>query len=117
MRVRMTIAIAIALWALGSGSALGRYALQGDPEIAAWFHGLMNPRTGLSCCDESDGHILVQGDWRTIGDRYEVRIEDAWVSVPPGAVLTRMANPTGSAVVFYDARTKRIYCFVRAPEA
>lgn len=116
MRLPLATILSVAILAVGTGSALGRYALKGDPEIAAWFRGLKNPSSGFSCCDESDGHILASSDWRIVGDRYEVRIEDFWVPVPPHTVLSRTRNPTGSAVVFYMPGSTRIYCFVRPPE-
>ncbi len=45
-----------------------------DPALAPWFRSLINPVVGLSCCAESDGHILRESDWRVNGNRYEIRV-------------------------------------------
>jgi hypothetical protein len=118
MRVLNSVLLAASLCTLAGASAVARWnGVQSDPYVAEWFHGLENPITGLSCCDESDGHILSERDWRVAAAGYEVKIGKEWVKVPAEAVLSRVPNPTGGAVAFYMPWSTDIYCFVRPPEA
>jgi hypothetical protein len=111
-------AVALAIVAaVAAGAAPPRSS---DPDLAPWFRALQAP-SGMSCCDRADGHILADGDWRTAGDGYEIKIQGQWVAVPPEAVLQRADNPTGGAVAFYPAPwtgggAPPIYCFVRPAE-
>lgn len=85
-----------------------------DPAMHAWFESLQNPATGISCCGQSDGHIMDMKDVRNDGSAWQVRVNGAWVNVPPEAVLDRVDNPTGSFVAFWSAAwPDHIYCFVR----
>lgn len=93
-----------------------------DPSLGPWFRSLTSP-AGESCCAEYDGHVLSDADWRVAGDHYEVRIAKVWRIVPAAAVLNRVDNPTGGAVVFYPPSadsnpevSAKIYCFVRPVE-
>lgn len=85
-----------------------------DPEISAWYRSLRDVN-GISCCDESDCRPVT---YRAGPEGLEVFIDrasygpaapDAWVPVPPQAVLAR-ENPTGGAVACYYAG--RVACFV-----
>lgn len=105
---------------LVSGTALAAPPPNADPSLAPWFRSLKSPvYDGMSCCAEADGHILRDGDWRIVGNRYEVKIHGKWRIVPPRAVLNRADNPTGGAVAFYPPgiRNPPIYCFVRPAES
>lgn len=88
--------------------------LKPDPEISAWYRSLKDHR-GVSCCDESDCRPVT---YRAGPGGLEVFIDsasygkdapDAWVPVPPEAVLAR-ENPTGGAIACYYAG--RVACFV-----
>jgi hypothetical protein len=83
-----------------------------DPALAPWFNSLTQPGTGISCCAEADCR---RTDYRIENDHYEAFINGEWTTVPPRAVLNRMDNPTGQAVVCYTP-TLGIMCFVRGPE-
>lgn len=88
-----------------------------DPEISSWFRSLRNPSLkgfGGVCCDEADGRVLDDGDWRVGPSGYQVRIEGDWRDVPEAAVLARVPNPTGGAVLFLYRG--EILCFVRPSE-
>ena len=113
-----------ALVFLASTTAVAAPPPDANPALAPWFRSLTNPVIlGESCCSEADGHILSDNDWRETNDGYQVRVADAWWQVPPDTVLNNVPNPTGSAVVFWEAHGKgshkapRIYCFVRPPES
>lgn len=88
-----------------------------DPTLAPWFRSLHNPTIDISCCAESDGHILRDDQWRVAGDHYQIIIGGKWWDVPPDAVLSRVDNPTGGAVAFWLSFAApdgppRILCFV-----
>ncbi|MBV8652152.1 MAG: hypothetical protein JO255_11840 [Alphaproteobacteria bacterium] len=83
-----------------------------DPALAPWFQSLQQPGSGRSCCSIADCRPT---EYRTVGDHYEVLIENKWVFVPPDKVLQRTDNPLGRAVVCWR-RSIGIMCFVRASE-
>ncbi len=88
-----------------------------DPFISSWFKGLKNPNLlfyGGYCCDQSDGRVLAEDEWRTTAEGYEVQVEGDWKPVPPNAILSQTENPTGGAVVFFYRN--QILCFVRPSE-
>ena len=105
-----------ALLALVSAAVHAQPPAMTDPDLAPWFQSLQSPALGISCCDQADGHILKDSEWRQNGDAYEVTIENTWVPVPAQAVLDRTDNPTGSAVAFWLPGTTNIICFVRPSE-
>ena len=89
-----------------------------DPFISSWFKGLKHPNLnfyGGYCCDEADGRVLADDEWRTTAEGYEVQVNGDWKSVPPDAILSQTDNPTGGAVVFYYRN--QILCFVRPNES
>jgi len=93
-------------------AAFGRPPPNADPALAPWFHSLMQPGTGISCCSEADCR---RTDFRIKGDHYEAMIQGVWQRVPDSSVLRRSDNPTGSAVVCWTPALG-IMCFVRGPE-
>ncbi|HEY6434743.1 MAG TPA: hypothetical protein VIZ17_22440 [Acetobacteraceae bacterium] len=96
-----------------AGVAFARPPANADPALGPWFRSLMQPGTGISCCSEADCR---RTDYRINGDHYEAMIQGTWQKVPNEAVLQRVDNPTGSAVVCWTP-TLGIMCFVRGPEA
>ena len=82
-----------------------------DPDLGPWFHSLMQP-TGATCCDQSDGHILGDDEWREGKDAPQVKIDGAWVDVDAARVL-KTENPTGRAVAFWLPGQSFVYCFIR----
>lgn len=83
-----------------------------DPQLAPWFESLRQPKSGASCCSISDCR---PADYRTVGNHYEVMLQEKWVEVPSDKILRRLDNPTGRAVVCWTP-TIGIMCFVRGPE-
>ena len=95
-----------------------------DSTLSPWFQSLTRPwRPGsgavVQCCDIADCRVT---DYREIGDRYEVLIDErfpgvrgaSWQPVAPHAVLDRKENPTGGAVACWHEG--EVLCFVRAEE-
>ena len=83
-----------------------------DPALAPWFQSLRQPETGMSCCDIADCRPT---EYRTVGDQYEVWIEDQWLPVPPRKILQRADNPVGRGIVCWT-KQRGIMCFVRGTE-
>ena len=83
-----------------------------DPALAPWFQSLRQPETGMSCCDIADCRPT---EYRTVGDAYEVWIDNRWMTVPPRRILQRADNPVGRAVVCWTPQ-RGIMCFVRGTE-
>ncbi len=83
-----------------------------DPALAPWFQSLRQPETGISCCDVADCRPT---EYRTVGDAYEVWVDDRWMTVPPRRILQRADNPIGRAVVCWTPQ-RGIMCFVRGTE-
>jgi hypothetical protein len=108
----MTRLFLAALVASATGAALAAPPPNADPTLSPWFHSLMQPGTGISCCSEADCR---QTDFRIQGDHYEAMIQGQWQKVPAEAILNRNDNPTGRAVVCWTP-TLGIMCFVRGPE-
>ena len=108
---------------LASFTAIAAPPQNADPALAPWFRSLINPVVGLSCCAESDGHILKESEWRVNGNQYEIHVAGNWWPVPPQNVLNNVPNPTGGAVAFWEMhrhgndRPPNIYCFVRPVES
>ena len=84
-----------------------------DPALAPWFQSLRQPETGMSCCDIADCRPT---EYRTVGDSYEVWVDNQWMTVPPRRILQRADNPVGRAVVCWTPQ-RGIMCFVRGTEA
>jgi hypothetical protein len=74
------------------------------------------------CCNEADGHVLDDSDWRMVGGHYEVRINGNWIQVPATAMVDSARggpNPTGHAVIWYVTGSEggiRLYCFAQGFE-
>ena len=84
-----------------------------DGPMHAWFE-RQHSVAGAWCCDLSDGYLLDADDWRAVGSRYEVRINGAWLPVPPDAIRDPVGgpNPTGKAIVWRShGDPPHIYCF------
>lgn len=73
-----------------------------DPSLHAWFERQHNLRGGW-CCNEADGHILEDDEWRTAGDHYEVLIGKKWHAVDRQSLRAGAddPNPTGKAIAWY----------------
>jgi len=87
----------------------GRYA--GTP-LHDWFEGL---RAGAGpCCSDSDGNVVLDGDWESKDGHYRVRLRGYWIDVPDDRVITT-PNLFGRTVVWpassvYGIQTVR--CFM-----
>ena len=87
----------------------GRYS---QSQHHDWVKSLHSP-AGAWCCDISDGHALVDADWRSHGEGYQVNLRGAWLDVPKDAVIME-PNRIGQVIVwFYETNGKiTVTCFL-----
>lgn len=86
----------------------GRYA---NSPLKPWFESL---RSGLGqCCSDADGYVIADADWKSDHGHYRVRIDDEWVDVPDGAVITQ-PNKIGRTIVWkhYIDGHPKVRCFM-----
>ena len=93
----LCVAPLLGLTALLATSALarddGRYA---NSPLKPWFESL-HSEFG-QCCTDADGYVIADVDWESDRGRFRVRIDDEWVVVPDGAVIT-VPNKIGRTMV------------------
>ena len=100
-----------AMLALLTAPAAARPPPGADMSLAPWFESLRQPGSGASCCSIADCRPT---DFRILGGQYQTLVDGEWRAVPPDAVLQRMDNPTGRAVVC-STPCRRILCFIKGP--
>jgi hypothetical protein len=79
--------------------------------LKSWFESLQS-QFG-KCCTDFDGYIVSDVDWESNRGRYRVRIDNEWVDVPDGAVITQ-PNRFGRTMVWrhYIDGHPRVRCFM-----
>lgn len=83
-----------------------------DQEFNSWVQGLKD-RKGVGCCSTADGYPA-DVEWDTANDRYRVRIEGVWYTVPATALIDDQTNRFGTAMVWYYVQNGEvtIRCFM-----
>jgi len=104
---------------------LGQWENQ-DPELRAWYQGLMQPdNPHMSCCRESDAYyaddVVVEGD-KVFAVITDTRPDEPLgrphippgtrFEIPPNKYKWDRGNPTGHNVLFVSAQGS-VYCFVQ----
>jgi hypothetical protein len=86
-----------------------------------WHHSfyqtLERPDTKSPCCNLTDCRPT---SGRQVDGHYEVKVNGAWVSVPPGKILKQSAPDLGFHVCApfkFDGRPDHLYCVVVPPES
>ena len=89
----------------------GEYA-RVSPDIKTWIEGLTD-ELGVNCCAISDGVRPEEAEWDVLRDRYRVKIQGRWYTVPNGSVI-KSPNRLGYAVVWYYSDTEFVIirCFL-----
>jgi hypothetical protein len=70
-----------------------------DPTLSRWFNSLRQPGTQHPCCSISDCR---RTGYEIRGGHFEITIDGWPYVVPDAAILQRVENPTGEAVVCYS---------------
>lgn len=108
----LSAAALLALAALLATSALarddGRYA---NSPLKPWFESLHSEYG--QCCSDADGYMVADVDWESDKGRFRVHIDNEWVVVPDGAVITE-PNKIGRTMVWkhYIDGHPRVRCFM-----
>jgi hypothetical protein len=110
-----TAALSLAVAVAFAGTALAKPPPDANPALHGWFQSLRQPGTGLSCCGNSDCHILGSKQWRMDQGGYQVHIGDGWVGVPRSRVLAHQSNPSGGAVAGEDEPPVVLFLVTRPP--
>lgn len=86
----------------------GRYA---NSPLKPWFESLRSEFG--QCCSDADGYVIADADWESEQGHYRVRIDDEWVPVPDGAVITQ-PNKIGRTIVWkhYIDGHPKVRCFM-----
>lgn len=122
MNTRWVIGLCAGLVAMPAGAFAGEaWPLNpnGNEHISAWFQGLMQPdNVYMSCCGRADAFeadtFEVDGDHyiAVITDGFGVHPSGTRIPVPNNKMKWDSGNPTGHGVLFLQAGTKNVYCFV-----
>jgi hypothetical protein len=81
-----------------------------------FYQHLMRPDTRISCCSLSDCRPT---SGRMVGDHYEIKVNGAWIVVPPDKVVKRRAPDMGFHVCApknFSGKPEHLYCVVLPPE-
>jgi hypothetical protein len=81
-----------------------------------FYRTLQRPDTKTSCCNLTDCRPT---SGRQVSGHYEVKVNGAWVSVPPDKILKKTAPDLGFHVCApfkFDGQPKHLYCVVIPPE-
>jgi hypothetical protein len=81
-----------------------------------FYQRLVRPDTRVSCCSLSDCRPT---SGRVVGDHYEVKVNGAWVAVPPDKIVKRSAPDMGFHVCAphnFSGKPEHLYCVVLPPE-
>jgi hypothetical protein len=111
------LCLALALfWVDEAGAQEGQFGHGHDMWHQGFYQTLQRPDTKTPCCNLTDCRPT---SGRQVGDHYEVKINGAWVSVPPDKILKTTAPDLGFHVCVpfkFDGQPNHIYCVVIPPE-
>lgn len=89
----------------------GRYA---NSPLKPWFESLHSEYG--QCCSDADGYVIADVDSESDRGHYRVRIDNEWVIVPDGAVITE-PNEIGRTMVWKHTSTAIRGCAVSCQAA
>jgi hypothetical protein len=111
--------LGVVLAVLGFDSAVAQEGYLGH-DHDKWHHGfyrtLERPDTKMPCCNLTDCRPT---SGRQVDGHYEVKVNGAWVSVPPSKILKQSAPDLGFHVCApfkFDGQPDHLYCVVVPPE-
>jgi hypothetical protein len=82
----------------------------------SFYQSLQRPDTKAPCCNLTDCRPT---SGRQVDDHYEVKVNGAWVSVPPAKILKQSAPDLGFHVCApfkFNGQPNHLYCVVVPPE-
>ena len=98
MLARPCAALLFALLAMPMTPSVARYdGRYANSPLKPWFESLRSEFG--QCCSDADGYFVADPDWESDHGHYRVYIDDEWVVVPDGAVITQ-PNKVGRTMVW-----------------
>jgi len=111
------LGIVLAVFWFGTALAQdGHFGRQHDKSHHSFYQTLVRPDTKTSCCNLTDCRPT---SGRQVDDHYEVMVNGAWISVPPGKILKQSAPDLGFHVCApfkFNGQPDHLYCVVVPPE-
>lgn len=94
------------------------YAHPPEHQHYEWFR-KQHSVEGRWCCNESDGHSLLDTEWRIQNGLYQIKVDNVWITIPTEKMIKPGdPNPTGMAAAWYikaaDGKL-HLYCFAPGP--
>ncbi|WP_438745926.1 hypothetical protein [Bradyrhizobium sp. U531] len=101
----------IGLMLLATAALAHDHGYYASSPLKQWFESLQSEFG--KCCTDADGYIVSDADWESSRGRYRVLIDDEWVIVPDGAVITQ-PNRFGRTMVWrhHIDGHPRVRCFM-----
>src|SRR5262249_49582857 len=117
MSLVMKLCVVLAVfWFVAVVAQEGYFGHDHDNWQHGFFHALERPYTKSPCCKLPDCRHT---SGRQVDGHYEVKVNGAWVSVPPGKILKQSAPDLGFHVCApfkFDGQSDHLYCVVVPPE-
>jgi hypothetical protein len=114
--MRLGVVLA-AFWCDAAVAQEGYFGHDHDKWHRGFYQTLERPDTKSPCCNLTDCRPT---SGRQVDDPYEVKVNFAWVSVPPIKILKQSAPDLGFHVCApfkFDGRPDHLYCVVVPPES
>jgi hypothetical protein len=116
MQVRVRYVLATILLSTGAVAQEGYIGHDHQKWHYDFYQHLVRPGTTISCCNFSDCRPTAG---RVVSGHYEVKVNGAWVAVPPDKVVKRSAPDMGFHVCApknFSGNPDHLYCVVLPPE-
>jgi hypothetical protein len=119
MRLRSTFllsTVAAYLLPFALAAQEGRFGHDHEKWHQGFYMTLQRPDGKGSCCNLTDCRPT---SGRVVDDHYEVKVNGAWISVPPSKIIHRAAPDGGYHVCApynFKGRPEDLYCVIVAPE-
>jgi hypothetical protein len=108
--------VLVVFWFNAAAAQEGYLGHDHDKWHRDFYQSLLRPDTKTPCCNLTDCRPT---SGKRVDDHYEVKVNGAWVSVPPDKILRQSAPDLGFHVCApfkFNGRPDHLYCVVVPPE-
>jgi hypothetical protein len=108
--------VLVVFWFNAAAAQEGYLGHDHDKWHRGFYQSLLRPDTKTPCCNLTDCRPT---SGKRVDDHYEVKVNGAWVSVPPDKILRQSAPDLGFHVCApfrFNGRPDHLYCVVVPPE-
>jgi hypothetical protein len=116
MRPRFAVLLFALTFSAYAQAQEGHLGAGHDKWHQSFYNALQRPDGKGSCCNLTDCRPT---SGRTVDDHYEVKVNGAWISVPPKKIIHRSAPDGGYHVCApynFKGNPEELYCVIVAPE-